>query len=355
MDTAVQLTVPVAPHNQFDESALAAYMFPHVAGYQGGLQVSQFKGGQSNPTFLLTAGGRHHVLRKKPNGLLLPSAHAVEREYRVITALQGSGVPVPLSHCLCEDSRVIGTPFYIMDHVPGRVLWDPRLPGMTPAERGAIYDDINRVIATLHGLDLKALGLEGFGRHENHLQRQIARWSQQYRASVTVSQPAMDRLIDWLPAHIPPGESTSVVHGDLRIDNMIFHATEPRVVAVLDWELSPLGDPLVDFSYHMLTWELSKEQFRGMAGTDLASLGIPDQQTYLKLYAHRTGRASIDPQHWEFYMVFNLFRLAAILQGIAKRAEEGTASNPTAAETGRCAGPIAELAWRRAREQLGAT
>jgi aminoglycoside phosphotransferase (APT) family kinase protein len=262
---------------------------------------------------------------------------------------------VPLSHCLCEDSRVIGTPFYIMDHVPGRVLWDPRLPGMTSAERGAIYDDINRVIATLHGLDLKALSLEGFGRHENHLQRQIARWSQQYSASVTVSQPAMDRLIDWLPAHIPPGESTSVVHGDLRIDNMIFHATEPRVVAVLDWELSTLGDPLVDFSYHMLTWELRKEQFRGMAGTDLASLGIPDQQTYLKLYAHRTGRASIDPELWEFYMVFNLFRLAAILQGIAKRAEEGTASNPTAAETGRCAGPIAELAWRRAREQLGAT
>jgi aminoglycoside phosphotransferase (APT) family kinase protein len=287
--------------------------------------------------------------------LLLPSAHAVEREYRVITALQDSGVPVPLSHCLCEDSRVIGTPFYIMDHVPGRVLWDPRLPGMTSAERGAIYDDINRVIATLHGLDLKALSLEGFGRHENHLQRQIARWSQQYSASVTVSQPAMDRLIDWLPAHIPPGESTSVVHGDLRIDNMIFHATEPRVVAVLDWELSTLGDPLVDFSYHMLTWELRKEQFRGMAGTDLASLGIPDQQTYLKLYAHRTGRASIDPELWEFYMVFNLFRLAAILQGIAKRAEEGTASNPTAAETGRCAGPIAELAWRRAREQLGAT
>lgn len=354
MDDALQLTVPVAPHNRFDEAALAAYMATHVSGFEGELQVAQFKGGQSNPTFLLSAGGRRYVLRKKPGGVLLPSAHAVEREYRVITALQGSGVPVAKSHCLCEDSAVIGTPFYIMDHVPGRVLWDPSLPGMTPSERTAIYDDMNRVIATLHGLDVKALGLESYGRHENHLQRQIARWSQQYRASVTSHQPAMERLIDWLPAHIPTGESTSVVHGDLRLDNMIFHATEPRVVAVLDWELSTLGDPLVDFAYHMLTWELSAEQFRGMAGADLAGLGIPDQRTYLDLYARRTGRATIEPARWQFYVVFNLFRLAAILQGIAKRAEEGTASSVTAAETGRRAGPIAELAWRRAREQLGA-
>jgi aminoglycoside phosphotransferase (APT) family kinase protein len=355
MDEALQLTMPVAPHNRFDEAALAAYMAAHVAGFEGALQVAQFKGGQSNPTFLLSAGGRRYVLRKKPGGALLPSAHAVEREYRVITALQGSGVPVAQSHCLCEDSAVIGTPFYIMDHVQGRVLWDPTLPGMAPSERTAVFEDMNRVIATLHGLDVEALGLGSYGHHENHLQRQIARWSKQYQASVTGPQPAMDRLIDWLPAHIPPGESTTVVHGDLRLDNMIFHATEPRVVAVLDWELSTLGDPLVDFAYHMLTWELSAKQFRGMAGADLAGLGIPDQQTYLERYVQRTGRPSIDPERWQFYIVFNLFRLAAILQGIAKRVEKGTATSATAAETGQRAGPIAELAWRRAREHPDAS
>lgn len=347
-------TMPVLQGNRFDVDALASYMRTHVEGFSGSLSVEQFKGGQSNPTFLLSAGGLRYVLRKKPAGVLLASAHAVEREYRVITALHGTGVPVARSYCLCEDSSVIGTPFYIMAHVHGRVLWDPTLPGMQVAERAAIYDDINRVIATLHGVSVADVGLVGYGRSENYLQRQISRWSKQYIASQTEPIEAMNRLIEWLPAHIPSGETMAVVHGDLRLDNLIFHESEPRIIAVLDWELSTLGDPLVDFGYHMLTWHLTAQEFRGMAGADSAGLGIPSAEQYLRTYAERTGRLIIDPAQWDFYLVYNMFRLAAILQGIAKRVEDGTAANASARETGKQARPIAEIAWRRAIERLEA-
>lgn len=347
-------TMPVQEHFRFDVGALQDYMREHVEGFRGELTVEQFRGGQSNPTFLLAAGGMRYVLRKKPAGLLLPSAHAVDREYRVITALYHTGVPVARSYCLCEGAAVIGTPFYIMAHVQGRVLWDPTLPGMQAAERSAIYDDMNRVISTLHGVDVAAVGLADYGRSGNYVGRQIGRWSTQYLASQTEPIEAMDRLIAWLPQHIPADETTTIVHGDLRLDNLIFHPSEPRIIAVLDWELSTLGDPLVDFAYHMLTWHLRADEFRGMAGVDLAALGIPSADDYLRRYAERTARRAIDPAHWDFYLVYNMFRLAAILQGIAKRVEDGTAANAAACATGKQARPIGEIAWRMATERLNA-
>ena len=354
-DTAPADTRPVDESHRFDAGALARYLATHVDGFGGPLGIEQFTGGQSNPTFLLTAGGTRYVLRKKPNGPLLPSAHAVEREYRVITALRDTAVPVARSYCLCEDATVIGTPFYVMEHVPGRIFWDPTLPGIERDERAAMYDDMNRVVASLHSVDPDAVGLGDFGRHSEYLQRQVARWSKQYRASFTQPLLAMDRLIDWLPGAIPAEQSVSIVHGDLRLDNLIFHPSEPRVMAVLDWELSTLGDPLADLAYHMITWHLRPDEFRGMAGADLAALGIPLAEAYLRRYFERTGRQPVPQQAWDVYLIYNLFRLAAILQGIAKRVEEGTAASNTARETGLKARPIAELAWRWARERLGAT
>jgi aminoglycoside phosphotransferase (APT) family kinase protein len=341
-------TTQLQERNRFDVAALEAYLARHIEGFAGPLHVSQFKGGQSNPTFLLSARTGRYVLRKKPPGVLLPSAHAVEREYRVIEALDGTDVPVARSRCLCEDASIIGTPFYVMDYVEGRILWDPTLPGFEPAERAAMFDEMNRVVAALHRVDVDAAGLQGYGRPNGYVERQVARWIKQYHAAVTEPIPAMEHLIEWLPRHLPPEEITTVVHGDLRLDNMIFHPTKPRVIAVLDWELSTLGDPLSDLAYHMLTWYLTAQEFRGMAGDDLAALGIPGIEPYLARYCERTGRAAIDPARWNFYVVFNMFRLAAILQGIAKRAVEGNAANVTARETGAQARPIAEVAWRRA-------
>jgi aminoglycoside phosphotransferase (APT) family kinase protein len=294
------------------------------------------------------------VLRKKPDGDLLPSAHAIERECRVIAALQSSGVPVAPSICLCEDASVIGTPFHVIGFVDGRILWDPSLPGMTAAERRTLYADMNRVVAALHAVDPGAVGLGDFGRPGDYLARQIARWSRQYRASQTQPLVAMERLMDWLPAQTPPATAAAIVHGDLRLDNMIVHPTEPRIIAVLDWELSTLGDPLADFSDHMLTWYLKPDEFCGMAGADLPTLGIPSAQECLQRYCARVGVAAPAPELWEVYLIYNLFRLAAILQGIAKRVEDGTVASPAERETGAKAGPIAEIAWRRARERLGA-
>ena len=340
---------PNAASTSLDEAALAAYLSRHLAGFQGPLSARRFAGGQSNPTYAITTAGGTWVLRKKPDGVLLPSAHAVEREYRVIAALHGSAVPVPRALCLCEDSAVIGTPFYVMEHVEGRVLWDPTLPGMDLAGRRAIYDEVNRVVAALHCVDVRAVGLEDFGRPGNYLQRQIARWSKQYKASETIPIAAMDELMEWLPSRIPEGDETAIVHGDLRLDNMIFHATEPRVVALLDWELSTLGHPLADLAYHMLTWHLNADQFRGMAHADLAALGIPGEQEYLRLYCQRAGRQPIAAGSWDFYLAYSLFRLAAILQGIAKRVEAGTASSAQAREAASKARPVAELALTRIR------
>ena len=340
-------TRPVSERHAFDTGRLADWLRANVEGYSGELAVEQFKGGQSNPTFLLSAGNRKYVMRRKPPGKLLPSAHAVDREYRVITALAQTDVPVARSYALCQDDAVIGTAFYVMDYVEGRILWDPALPGMVPAERTAIFDEMNRVIAALHNVDYASVGLADYGKPGSYFARQIDRWSKQYRASETEKIEAMDNLMAWLPANIPAGDETSIVHGDYRLDNVIFHASEPRILAVIDWELSTLGHPLSDFAYHCMTWRLSPGQFRGLQGHDLAALGIPGEADYVALYCRRTGRESIPAAEWEYYLAFNMFRLTAILQGIMARAMQGNAASQEAIDTGKRARPLAEEAWRQ--------
>ena len=347
-------TRPVAAQHAFDEAALAAYLHAHMPALAAGpLRVEQFKGGQSNPTFRLTAAdGQRYVLRRKPPGVLLPSAHAVDREFRVISALAGTDVPVAQTHVLCQDPAVIGTAFYLMDCVDGRVLWDPTLPGMTPAERGAIYDELNRVMAALHRVDPFAIGLTGYGKAGGYVDRQIKRWTQQYRAAETEPIAAANNLIDWLPQHLPAEGSTRIVHGDYRLDNVMFHPSQPRILAVLDWELSTLGDPLVDFAYHCMTWHMHNgATTRGLAGQDLAALGIPDENAYLQAYLRRTAQADrhITADEWGYCLVFNMFRLVGILQGITARAMQGNASNPQALEAGRRARPLADQAWALAQ------
>ncbi len=336
-------TKPVEERHRIDVAALEKFLGMKISS------VEQFKGGQSNPTYKLDG---KYVLRRKPPGKLLPSAHAVEREYRVIKALHAAGFPVAKPHVLCDDESVIGTAFYVMEYVEGRVLWDQSLPGMTPAGRGAIWDELNRVISTLHSLDYRTIGLEDFGRPGNYIERQIARWSKQYQASETEKIPAMDDLIAWLPQNIPPSAATTVVHGDYRLDNAIFHPQEPRILAVLDWELSTLGDPLADFAYHCMSWHIPPGQFRGIAGLDLAALGIPAEAEYVARYCERTGQQPIDPSHWDFYLAYNLFRIAAILQGIMKRVVDGTAASAHARDAGGRARPMAELGWRQVEKIL---
>ncbi|MEZ5650614.1 MAG: phosphotransferase [Burkholderiaceae bacterium] len=339
-------TMPVAERQRFDENALTAYLSEHVDGFKGPLTVRQFRGGQSNPTFRLETPGRHYVMRSKPGPVakLLPSAHAIEREYRLLSALADTDVPTAKVYALCEDESVIGRAFYIMECVDGRILWDQHLPDMTPAQRADIYDEMNRVIATLHQVDVEAVGLGDFGRPGNYFARQIGRWSKQYLASETEPIDAMHQLIAWLPEHIPDSEGSSIVHGDYRLDNMVFHPTEPRVLAVLDWELATIGHPLADFSYNCMSWHIAPGKFRGIAGLDHASLGIPSEQDYIAAYCRRTGREGIE--HWDFYIAYNMFRLAAILQGIAKRVLDGTAASDRGAEAGERARPLAEQAWQ---------
>lgn len=339
-------TRPVAPQHAFDVAKLAAFMREHVEGFSGELHVEQFKGGQSNPTFLLSAGEKKYVMRRKPPGTLLPSAHAVDREYRVISALANTDVPVAKAYALCEDESVIGTAFYIMDYVQGRVMWDPTLPGMTPTQRKEIFNEMNRVIAALHSVDYKAVGLETYGKPGNYLERQVARWTKQYRAAETEHMEAVENLIEWLPKNIPADDETRIVHGDFRLDNVIFHPTEPRILAVIDWELSTLGHPLADFAYHCMTWRMQPEQSRGLAGLPLKELGIPTEEEYLAAYCDRTGRSGVSKANWEYYMVFNMFRLVGILQGITKRALLGNASSAEAVNTGKRTRPLAEQAWK---------
>ncbi len=347
-------TKPVSAQHAFDTGALQAHLERHLDGFRGPLTVEQFKGGQSNPTFKLVTPGATYVMRCKPGPVakLLPSAHAIEREFTVMRALRGSGVPVPTMQLLCEDESIIGRAFYVMEFVQGRVLWDQTLPGMNPAERGAIYDEMNRVIAALHSVDVAAAGLAGYGKPGNYFERQIGRWSKQYVASITEPIEAMDRLMEWLPAHMPASakdeSQVSVVHGDYRLDNLVFHPTEPRVLAVLDWELSTLGHPLADFSYHCMSWHIAPGQFRGIGGCDLAALGIPDERAYVARYCERTGRPDPDAvmADWNFYLAYNLFRMAGILQGIAKRVVDGTASSAQAVSAGAGARPLAEMGWR---------
>jgi aminoglycoside phosphotransferase (APT) family kinase protein len=350
MSARVAGTIEVLPTHRFDLEALERYMERQVEGFRGPLTVRQFRGGQSNPTYYLEAGDRQYVLRRKPPGKLLPSAHAVDREYRVITALAGSGVPVPRTYALCEDPDVIGTPFYVMAYVPGRVLPDPRLPGAATAERAAIYDAMNEVLARLHTVDWQAAGLADFGRPGNYVARQIHRWTSQYRASETEAIPAMERLIAWLPEHIPAPDETTLVHGDYRLGNMIIHPTAPRVAAVLDWELSTLGHPLGDLAYHCLPFRLRHDQFEGFAG-EARPAGIPSEDEYLATYCRRTGRDGIPS--WDFYVAFAMFRLGAIAQGIMGRVVAGTANDPNARDRGRRARPLAEAAWALVEKTFG--
>lgn len=344
----------------FSVEALQSHLQQHLPGFAGPLSIEQFKGGQSNPTYRLTTPTQRYVMRSKPGPVakLLPSAHAIEREFRVMKALAASEVPVARMHLLCEDEAVIGRAFYIMEHVDGRVLWDQSLPNMSRTERGAIYDEMNRVLAALHTVDVEALGLADYGKPGSYFERQIGRWSKQYAASITQPIEAMDRLIEWLPAHMPASAKdetqVSIVHGDYRLDNLMFHPTEPRVLAVLDWELSTLGHPLADFSYHCMAWHIKPGSFRGIGGLDLNELGIPSEAAYIDAYCRRTGRntpqaRSTLAQDWNFYLAYNLFRMAAILQGIAKRVEDGTAASEQARQAGAGARPLAELGWQFAQ------
>ncbi len=343
-------TRPVAPQHAFDVTRLAAFLRERISGFEGEVHVAQFKGGQSNPTFLLSTGSHRYVLRRKPSGALLPSAHAIDREFRVISALAATDVPVARAHVLCEDTGVIGSAFYVMDFIDGRICWDPALPDLTRTERSAHYDELNRVIAALHRVDPAVIGLADYGKPGHYIARQVARWTRQYRASETERIEAADRLIDWLPEHIPAEGETRIVHGDYRLDNVIFDPREPRIVAVLDWELSTLGDPLVDFAYHCLTWRLPAGSARGLAGIDIEALGIPAEPAYLRRYLDRVGsRREVSAADWTYYLVFNMFRLVGILQGVAARALQGNASSTLAVETGKRTRPLAEQAWALAQ------
>jgi aminoglycoside phosphotransferase (APT) family kinase protein len=289
-------------------------------------------------------------MRAKPGPVarLLPSAHAIEREYQVLTALRHTNIPVPKTYALCEDESIIGRAFFIMEMVEGRVLWDPQLPGMSNADRGAVFDEMNRVIAALHTVDFDAIGLGDYGKPGNYFARQIARWTKQYQASETGKIEAMNKLIEWLPQHIPPGDETSIVHGDFRLDNLIFHPTEPRILAILDWELSTLGHPLADFAYHAMTWHVPPAAFRGLDGVDLAALGIPSLAEYIAQYCKRTKRPN-GIENFDYYLAYNMFRMAGILQGIMRRVVNGTAASPQAEMMGKAARPLAELGWKVAQ------
>ena len=345
-----------AGSSSIDFEALEHYLVAHIDGFRGPVSASRFQGGQSNPTYLRTTPSRQYVMRAKPGPVaqLLPSAHAVEREFRLQAALAGSNVPVAQVHCLCEDESVIGRAFYLMDFVDGRIFWDQSLPDMQPSERCAIYDELNRVIAELHSVDIASRGLLDYGKAGNYFARQIDRWTRQYRASETSGIEAMDQLIAWLPQHVPSEAQpqVSLVHGDYRIDNVIFHPSEPRILAVIDWELSTVGHPLADFAYHLMSWHIAPGgAMRGLGGLDLDALGIPRESAYLQAYERRVGH--VVSGDWDFYLAYNLFRIAAILQGVAKRVQEGTASSTQAAEYGRQAKPLAQLGWQFAQKVKG--
>lgn len=328
-----------------DTGRLAAYLADYIPGTDQGLTAEKFPGGQSNPTYKLSANGQSYVLRRKPPGELLPSAHAVDREFRVISALQGSDVPVPRTYVLCEDEAVIGSMFYVMEYMDGRILWDPVLPEAADnAERSAVYDSMNQTLAALHNVNVEAVGLADYGKPGNYFERQLSRWTKQYRASETETVADMETLLKWLPAHMPEDDGTvSLVHGDYRLDNMMVHASEPRVIALLDWELSTLGHPLADLANQCMAWMLPRDSsMKGLAGVDRKSLGIPSDEDYIARYCEHTGRDGID--NWNFYLVFSLFRLAAIVQGIKKRAQIGTASSAEADARGNLVGPLSQLA-----------
>lgn len=340
-------TRPVDPRHAFDAQALDRWMAAHVADYAGPLSVRQFKGGQSNPTYELTTPGRTYVLRRKPPGDLLPSAHAVDREFRVISALSEQGFPVARPHALCEDDGVIGSMFYVMDKVEGRIFWDLKLPGLTPEERRAIYEAQTDTLARLHAIAPDAAGLGDYGRPGNYFARQVGRWSKQYAASETETIPAMDRLMAFLPDSLPPEGAARIVHGDWRLDNMILHPDRPQVLAVLDWELSTLGDPMADLSYYLIGWVIPAGQRNGVGGADLKALGIPTLDETVERYAAATG---MRPANLDWLLAYNLFRLAAICQGIAGRVRDGTAASPQARATAAQVKPLSGAAWAFAQK-----
>lgn len=351
-------TRAVSDKHSFDTDALTLWLQKHLDGFEGPITVAMFKGGQSNPTYLLNTPNNSYVMRAKPGPVskLLPSAHAVEREFAVMQGLQGTDVPVPTMFCLCEDEGVIGRAFYVMEYMQGRVMWDPSLPEANAEQRSAIFDEMNRVIAALHTVPFAERGLGNYGKPGNYFERQIGRWSKQYTASITQPIPEMDKLMEWLPHNIPPlardDSLVSIVHGDYRLDNLMFDANEPKVIAVLDWELSTLGHPLADFSYHCMSWHIPPGDFRGIGGLDLAALGIPSEDEYIAMYCQRTGKFKPEQLkgEWNFYMAYNMFRIAAILQGIAKRVEAGTASSAQAVSSAAGAKPLARLAWKFANQ-----
>jgi aminoglycoside phosphotransferase (APT) family kinase protein len=339
----------VAERLRFDVGRLESYLRDRVAGFAGPIALRQFKGGQSNPTYLVETPRRRYALRRKPPGKLLPSAHAIDREYRVISALHAQGFPVAEPIIYCADETVTGTAFFLMSHIEGRMFWEPHMPTSYPAERARVYDTMNETLARLHSFEPAAIGLADYGRGENYVARQVERWSKQYRASETETIDDMERLIGWLPAHLPPALSPRLVHGDYRLDNIILAPEEPRIAAVLDWELSTLGDPLADFSFHLMQWHTPPEASTGsLLGYDLAALGLPSLEDYVEAYMARTG---LDPRpHLSVYFAYNFFRLAAILQGIVGRVRDGTAAGAFAADKAGGVRPLAAKAWELARQ-----
>lgn len=341
-------TTPVREGYGFDAAALARWMEDHIPGFTGPLTVEQFKGGQSNPTYKLSSPNNAYVLRRKPPGQLLKGAHAIEREAQVMTGLARASFPVAQVHAVCTDERVIGTWFYIMDMIEGRVFWDASLPDISNEDRPAYFEAMNATIAALHQVDYENVGLAEFGRPGNYFERQISRWSKQYLEDEQAGRDdAMDKLIKWLPENIPPGQETSVVHGDFRIDNMIFHPTKPEVLAVLDWELATLGHPLADFAYNSMMYHMPPHIVAGLAGADLTALNIPSEEEYVADYCRRTGRSSVP--NYAFYTAFNFFRLAAIFHGIKGRVLRGTASSAQAADRAKAFPELSRIAWQLAQ------
>jgi aminoglycoside phosphotransferase (APT) family kinase protein len=330
-------TIAVQERHQFDIERLQQYMHEHVEGFSGSLTAEEFAGGQSNPTFLLNAGEQQYVMRRKPPGELLKSAHAVDREYKVMSALQNSNVPTAKTYALCTDDEVLGTWFYIMEYLDGRVIWDSTGGDYSPAERGELWDAANDALAKLHNVDYEEVGLSDFGKHSDYIARQFKRWSEQYEYTKTEDNPYMDNLIEYLPKNMPIEDSCTIVHGDPKIDNMMMHKERNEVIGILDWELSTLGNPLSDFAYMCMRYRDS------LRGVDIKALGIPSEQEYIEAYCRRTGRSGI--KNWDYYIAFNMFRLAAILQGIAKRVQDGTAASRSAEDAGSGAYDLSKLAW----------
>jgi len=351
-DAPLSQTTEIRAGHELDREALGQYLVEHLPGFslprrsqdEEGLSIRQFEGGQSNPTYFLRASGAQYVLRKKPPGQLLPSAHAVDREYRVMRALAATDVPVPPALLMCDDASVIGTPFFVMGCVEGRVFRQPHLPGVSAAERAAMYTDMADVLARLHRVDVATVGLGDYGKPGNYYARQIGRWGQQYLAAKTDEIASMDHLMAWLPAHIPPGDEIAIVHGDYRVENLIFHPTEPRIVAIVDWELSTLGHPLADLAYNCLTYHLPAEALGRVEQVAQDREGLPDEQAYLAAYLRRTGRTAI--ADWNFYLAFSMFRLASILQGVYARGLQGNAASAYALQRGAAARLIADRAWK---------